>query len=432
MAGGEPPGAASKRRKLRGGEGEGAAVDRRLLLLASRDAPRGVPDDAHLLPALEAAGLSCAWALWDELPRGPPRGWAGGATPLVRSLWEGRGRDGAGVELRALFSRCAEAAPALRADYEAMVATSHKSYLLRLQATTSAPPTVPTAFVPSPGSAHARCARERARMRVGGAEVAAGEAPGALKRLLAERFGGGACVLKPAAGTRCEGVTRVTPSEWDLGCAARARALLAEGDVLAQPLLPPVRVGGSTWGEVNVVVADGEVVHAVHKHPARWGWHAAGCPCAELAPGDEELARMECTCGGVAAAVATATAGGQMPEPLDAPAGCDVVPLRLPLPHPLQRAAEAAAAALAGPCGDARGGCARDDGAEQEHERAARSSPCLCRVDFLPSVEAGVLRWLVSEIEGQWAEYFLRAAPARGAAVAAALARRCSAGAGAA
>ena len=229
----------------------------------------------------------------------------------------------------------------------------------------------------------------------------------------------------------------------------------SQGDCLLQPFLPPCRrpdaplppprappsrpdASGSDgssgqaivhWGEVCVLFLDGKVIHAVHKEPNKWGWHRDTCPCSNRG---DALAGAECSCdslGGagaahsvtigtssVAAADAAAESADAAAESADAAAAAvdsasqahddaDIAPvqvLELPLPPAIGKPAMAAAAAL------------------------PRSNELmLFRVDLLPrrreegaqggaEAEAGQegIEWLVSEVEGQWCQMFLRAAAA--------------------
>ncbi len=47
-----------------------------------------------------------------------------------------------------------------------------------------------------------------------------------------------------------------------------------------------------------IIVVDGEVVHAVHKNPALWGWHKDTCLCSGSLTALEAAV---CTCSGAAA-----------------------------------------------------------------------------------------------------------------------------------
>mmetsp|Transcript_26354 Transcript_26354/g.52567 ORF Transcript_26354/g.52567 Transcript_26354/m.52567 type:complete len:399 (+) Transcript_26354:1-1197(+) len=370
-----------------------AAQPPAILLIASKDEPYGIRDDAGLQLAFQRAlgtELSLRWCLWDDMPHN----WREEqqSLPVIRSLWEGRNAHGATAELRKFLQSLAIAVPQLAADYELILWIVHKRYLLQLARL--GVPIVPTVLT---------------RGEIKNA--------GDLKREM-EKLGWVEAVLKPACGTRCEGVLRLSIAEWSLRIAMEVAKLLrdSEGDCLLQPLLAPCRqrqANGSSqpgdgsvniehWGEVCVLFINGKIVHAVHKTPSKWGWHRAHCPCSFLG---EALAGAECECdslgstrGGGSGNIGSGTSSSATAKPDVAP----VQQLPLPLPGTMEAAAMAAATAL--PRAD---------------------ELMLFRVDLLPRFSAsGRIEWLVSEVEGQWCECFLRGGAEEADTIAAAVMER--------
>ena len=349
-----------------------SAASPSILLVASKDEPTGIEDDAHLQLAFQralGAPKSLVWCLWDEMP--PNWQEEQQSLPVIRSLWEGRNAHGATDELRQFLQSLAIAVPQLAPDYDLILWIVHKRYLLDLACLKV--PIVPTVLT------------------VGVKIKTAGD----LKRAM-EKLGWVEAVLKPACGTRCEGVLRLSIEGWTLRVAMEVARLLAdsEGDCLLQPFLGPCRqcsncsVANIThWGEVCVLFVNGKIIHAVHKTPSKWGWHRAHCPCSSIGAA---LASAECECdslgvegdgnddsngdsnGGICGSNDGSNSVTAKPDV------APVQPLPLPLPGAMEAAAMAAAAAL------------------------PRSGELmLFRVDLLPRLNVtGRIEWLVSEVEG--------------------------------
>jgi len=218
-------------------------------------------------------------------------------------------RQGTTLELQHFFAHTAELCPQMRHDYQLLDWTAHKSYLLQLeQAGVSI---VPTCLIPA-SSADKR--GEYACLSPSPPE-APESSPGSLKRAMQAR-GWAQAVLKPAVGTRCEGVMRLGLQTWSLAMAFGAASLLRDGDCVLQPFLPPVAAlappaapeapveslqadlpatcqRDTLLGEVCVLCIDGEIAHAVHKNPRLWGWHESCCGCAGSVL---DLESAVCTC----------------------------------------------------------------------------------------------------------------------------------------
>lgn len=184
------------------------AAPAEILLITSKDEPRGIADDAYLKSALSPGLAAWRWCDWDDVPPTPPPT----ASFWIRSLWEGRDAQGATPRLRTFLASLAAAAPQLAADYELILWIVHKRYLLELGRGGTVP-TVPTVLTSE--------LVERAGARPEGGEGGGGAvavSPGAIKRAMVSR-GWADAVLKPAVGTRCEGVLRLSTrgDEWTLG-----------------------------------------------------------------------------------------------------------------------------------------------------------------------------------------------------------------------
>lgn len=272
-----------------------------VIFVSSRDEPGGIADDLFLIQALVKRGLHCRYMLWTEvtedvvLVKNRP-------LVLIRSLWDGRTRQGSTPNLLEFFSRMANCWPQLKYDYDLLDWTAHKRYLIELKEADIT--IVPTCLVP------ASC--EEVRGLTYPEDCGVECTPGGVKREMIER-GWNDAIIKPASsGGRCEGVTRLSLSEWSAGMAFGVAALLKEGDCVLQPFLPAVLVtltevplvggkrksidpnhAGVLLGEVCVVCIDGIISHAIHKNPRQWGWHESSCSCAGSTL---DLATSVCTC----------------------------------------------------------------------------------------------------------------------------------------
>ena len=339
--------------------------------------------------------------------------------PVIRSLWDGFNNQGATEDLLRLLDTCILTCPSLGIDYKLLHWISNKRYLLRLQDVHGVR-TVPTLLVEQQSS------------------------PGQIKRLM-ESNGWQEAVLKPVVGSRGRFVTRLSLRKWDLTSTNTIVQLIARGgDYLLQPCLPPVFFPGvhcdnnyhhledsfnptvdasvgncvhgigdkimvpASLGECCLLFLNGSIIHAVHKDPKIWGWHLPSCPCSKSF--DELTPYSTCSCGAggvecdqIYSSPPLVITGRGTPStvPEDVRNRLErapVQPLQLPLPTSLSCTAQEAVEAFL---------------REVSTSGEDRDIPVLCRVDLLPIVNAvgNLLEWRVSELEGIWAEYFLRAAP---------------------
>jgi hypothetical protein len=401
-----------------------------ILLVASKDEPGGIADDWYLEQALLQSQriFDWKWVLWDDMPSD----WEDSnlrCLIIVRSLWEGRDSKGSTTALKAFYTAASRSCPALAADYALLDFIAHKRYLLDLNDLGVS--IVPTALITShrieyAGIANANRSRS-ADISVGATRIA----PGDIKRFM-EQNGWNDAVLKPAVGTRCEGVQRLFLSSWDLQAASAVSRALAQGDCLLQPFLPSIScengpqcdsevnslANRSNWGEICIIFINGVISHAIHKNPSLWGWHQSSCSCSSV---DGHILRNAvCSCGGIASVmhfadhmVLPSILGGSEVAHLDGiiPAKLSdvlkqapVESLLLPLPNCVSDVAYSALRALPG----------FNIPSSVTPRNKDVKLPLLCRIDLLPRLQKtseASIEWVVSEIEGQWCECFLRAAP---------------------
>lgn len=437
-----------------------------LVCVASRDEPTGIVDDWFLQQAMQnsSAVSGIEWALWDEDDWCKPSSNGNGynnRVVLVRSMWEGMDRRiGTTDQLMDFYNRASVICPSMANDYALLDWITHKKYLLELSR--CGVPIIPTALIKS--DCIQTSFNGNSTVKLNTHVVSDKITPWLIKGLL-EEYGWADAILKPAVGTRGEGVLKLQLSSWDLSMAADVQNLLSGGDCLLQPFMRTVRCtpnNGITvmsssdhgptylWGEICIIFVNGIIVNAIHKNPAIWGWHRPHCACSAVG---SALRGAECHCDGRDAAVTSsdtacfatiitneASDRSRPVPPSEVSAKLEqahVESLALPLPASIMEPATAALKALPG----------FDD----------KNCPLLCRVDLLPRVRristvdnadlvrknielksdtldiasggavevtagklyiAGerdseeVVEWLVSEVEGQWCECFLRAAPA--------------------
>jgi glutathione synthase/RimK-type ligase-like ATP-grasp enzyme len=190
-------------------------------LASCRELPEPDSDEAPLLQALRAAGLSAEVLAWDD-PKAP---FARARFTCLRATWN-YPEDPEG------FLRWAERTASVSALHNPLSVVRwnlHKSYLLDLER--AGVPVVPTLLV-----------------RRGSAAT--------LASVVADR-GWSDVVLKPAVSAASRGTLRAGPEDGE----AHFRALVAQGDVLVQPYLRSVE----DYGERALVWIDGKVTHAVRK-----------------------------------------------------------------------------------------------------------------------------------------------------------------------
>lgn len=183
-----------------------------MLALATSEALPGLdPDSQHLLPAFAELGLDVVPVVWTD----PAVDWAAFDAVIVRSPWDYVVRE---AEFRDWIDRVAALVPMVNPPH-VLRWNAHKDYLRDLGE--RGVPVVDTLWL---------AAGERA-------EVPWAEA-----------------VVKPAVSGASRGLFR----------AAAGHAVLAETDLLVQPLLASI----ADEGELSLLYAAGELSHAVRKVPA--------------------------------------------------------------------------------------------------------------------------------------------------------------------
>ena len=189
------------------------------LLLATCAAwPDGEPGHEHLDAALDRAGISARWVVWDD----PGVDWSGGLV-AVRATWDYDGR-------LAEFLSWARSVPRLLNGAGTFAWNTDKAYLPQLAA--AGVEVVPTLVVEDEGS---------------------------LPTAIAEFQ---VAVVKPCVGAGGRGV--VLFDGVDGGRPGLDESMLGPGPWVVQPLVESVR----TEGEGSVFVLGGEVVSAARKRPA--------------------------------------------------------------------------------------------------------------------------------------------------------------------
>ena len=184
-------------------------------------------DDDVLGAALERAGASYAMAVWDD----PWVDWSTFDVVVIRSTWDYTSRRD---EFVAWAAAVEEAGALLCNSAEVVRWNTHKGYLIELEERGA--PIVPTAWLGKGDEADL-------------AELAA-----------SRRWAG--VVAKPVVAAGSEGLLVATGDLADHQTAFDA--LLAEHDVMVQPLLKKIR----TDGELSLICIDGEFSHAIRKVPA--------------------------------------------------------------------------------------------------------------------------------------------------------------------
>jgi glutathione synthase/RimK-type ligase-like ATP-grasp enzyme len=188
--------------------------------------PEADPDEALLVQALAARGVTASVVAWDD----PAHDWDTGPPTVVRSTWNYiHALDG----YLAWTRRAARAAP-LWNPPEVIAGNAHKRYLAELARAGHA--VVPTALVPRGAVADAR------------GELA--------------RFGDVPLVIKPAVSAGSFATRRFAAGE-----AAAAATFLAELAAVRDVLVQPYQASVETHGERALVWIDGTLTHAVRKSP---------------------------------------------------------------------------------------------------------------------------------------------------------------------
>ena len=186
-----------------------------VLLATCADLPDGDEDAAALLAALDSAGVSAAWAAWDDASID----WAG-ALVVLRSTWDYTSR-------RDDFLAWARSVPRLANPIEVVEWNSDKTYLRDLAF--FGVRVVPTTWV----------------------------APGEVVDLPVA----GEYVIKPSVGAGSRGAGRFVAGSDEKAPAHAAQLHDAGRVVLVQPYLGDV----DTAGETALVFVDGRFSHAVRK-----------------------------------------------------------------------------------------------------------------------------------------------------------------------
>jgi len=207
-----------------------AAADLDRLERSAGMAPGSITREDHqVVAALERAGASAGVAHWDD----PAIAWHDADAVLVRSAWDYPSRRDEFVA----WAGEVGAGTRLFPDADVVRWNTHKSYLLELE--DRGAPIVPTAWL---GAGDVVSLADLARDR-GWSQV----------------------VAKPAVDLAG---LHLLVAEDPVAAQDDFAALVADHDVLVQPLLRRIR----SDGEVSVVCIDGRVSHALHKQPAPDSW----------------------------------------------------------------------------------------------------------------------------------------------------------------
>jgi glutathione synthase/RimK-type ligase-like ATP-grasp enzyme len=190
-----------------------------VLLATCGSFPDGPDDEAGLVAACAAAGVTASWAVWDD----PGVDWASADLVVVRATWDYTDR-------REAFVDWAAGVPHLANPVAQLAWSSDKTYLLELAA--AGVPVVPTRVLADPDDLP----------DLGGADL----------------------VVKPSVGAGSVGAGRFPAGDPSAPARARAHAadLRAHGrTALAQPYLDTV----DDRGETDLVFLGGTPSHAVRK-----------------------------------------------------------------------------------------------------------------------------------------------------------------------
>jgi glutathione synthase/RimK-type ligase-like ATP-grasp enzyme len=196
----------------------------RIAIATCADYPELKADDELLCEALGRRGCEAASVVWD----GEATDWAGTDLCLVRSTWDYHDK----YERFLAWTRQVEAATALHNPADLIAWNSDKRYLRKLAE--AGVPTVQTLWV------------ER------GADID-------LEPELSKR-GWEEAIVKPVVDLGAKNLHRVRAD----GAQDALAAVLARQEAMVQPFLPSLE----TEGELSLIHIDGELSHAVRKHPA--------------------------------------------------------------------------------------------------------------------------------------------------------------------
>ena len=218
-------------------------------LASCAELPEPDLDEAPLLAALAAAGLSARVLAWDD----PAADWRRARMTVLRATWNYPLRPRAFLDWLTATARVTEVwnrLPAVRWGF-------HKSYLLDL---------------------------ERHGVAVTPTELLPRGSDRSLTDVIAAR-GWRQVVVKPAISAASYRTRRVGPEDAERG-ERHLRALLADGEALVQAYLPSVE----RHGERALVWIDGELTHAVRKSPRFDEEDEYVSPAVPIAPAEAALA----------------------------------------------------------------------------------------------------------------------------------------------
>ena len=218
-------------------------------LASCADLPEPDLDEAPLLEALRAVGLTAAVLAWDD----PAADFSAARLTVLRATWNYPLRPRA-------FLDWAEATARVTALWNPLPAVRwnlHKGYLLDL---------------------------ERHGVAVAPTELLRQGSDRRLDRVMAER-GWTEVVVKPAVSAASYRTRRIRPGQEAAG-EDHLRALLADGDALVQAYLPSVE----GYGERAVMWIDGELTHAVRKSPRFDADDESISEALPISPAEAELA----------------------------------------------------------------------------------------------------------------------------------------------
>lgn len=206
----------------------GAVAPRPLALVTWQAMPRCCPDDAHLLQALDQAGVAAECVAWDAA-----EDWGRFAALLVRTPWDYYLRH---ESFLAWVGRIEALGVPLWNPPAVLRWNSDKRYLLEVAE--QGLPVVPTRLVPQ----------------------------GHLLRLasIMDQHGWDDAVLKPAVSAGAHATVRVSRAEAP-GAQKAFEGLVAAGDALVQPFVPEV----ARDGEWSLVFLGGRFSHALRKRPGK-------------------------------------------------------------------------------------------------------------------------------------------------------------------
>jgi len=221
----------------------------RIAIATCAEYPELKGDDDQLCEALRRRGCEAVSAVWDE----DVTEWDDTDLCLVRSTWDYHDKHAGFLA----WTRLVEAATALHNPADLIAWNSDKRYLRELAE--AGVPTVPTLWV------------ER------GAEVD-------LASELSVR-GWAEAVVKPVVDLGAKNLHRVRAGEGQQALAA----VLARQEAMVQPFLPSLE----SEGELSLIYIDGQLSHAVRKHPAPGDFRVQSIWGGTFAPAEPDPQQVE-------------------------------------------------------------------------------------------------------------------------------------------